>query len=158
MRKVLLFFIGTAFGMHAFAQQNIPSAGPGVEYGAGVKTEKSITVAELEKILVSDTVYSGVITGKVVEVCLKKGCFIKVEREKDADPIMVRFKDYGFFMPNDIVGKTVLLNGDAKVGETSVEQLMHFAEDAGKRAEEIAKITDPESNIEIIALGVKVVN
>ncbi len=158
MRKVLLFFIATAFCMQAFAQQTVQSAGPGVEYGAGVKSPKSITVPELEKVLISDTLYSGVIRGKVVEVCLKKGCFMKVERAGDADPIMVRFKDYGFFMPNDIVGKTVLLNGDAKVSETSVEQLIHFAEDAEKSAEEIAQITVPKSDIEIIALGVKVIN
>jgi hypothetical protein len=158
MRKVLLFIIGFAFSAQSFAQQTIPSAKPGVEYGAGVQSPKSISVPELEKVLVSDSLYSGVVIGKVVEVCLKKGCFMKVEREGNADPIMVRFKDYGFFMPNDILGKTVLLSGEAKVSETSIERLKHFAEDAGKSAEEIAKITVPKSDIEIMALGVKVVN
>lgn len=70
---------------------------------------------------------------------------------------MVRFKDYGFFMPQDIVGKTVVLEGKASVREVSVAQQQHFAADAGKDAEEIAKITEPRVDINIIAEGVVVV-
>ncbi len=158
MKKVFLFFIAVAFTSLSFAQHEIPSAQPGVEYGAGVLSLESISLAELGEEFASDTIYSGVIRGKVVEVCVKKGCFMKVEREGSSEPIMVRFKEYGFFMPSDIVGRTVLLDGEAKVKETSIEQLKHFAEDAGKSAEEIAKITVPKSDIEIIALGVRVIN
>lgn len=157
MKKAFLFFISIAFTTLSFAQQEIPS-GSKIEFGAGVHALESISVSTLEKELTSNAVYSGVITGKVVEVCLKKGCFMKVEREGSAEPIMVRFKDYGFFVPSDIVGKTVLLDGEAKVKETTVEQLKHFAEDAGKSAEEISKINSAKSDIEIIAVGVRIVN
>ena len=45
--------------------------------------------------------FSGKITGKVTEVCQEKGCWMKIERE-NGEQLMVKFKDYGFFMPTDI--------------------------------------------------------
>lgn len=51
-----------------------------------------------------------------------------------------------------------MLEGDAKRKQLSVAQLKHYAEDAGKPAEEIAKITEPKTDINIIADGVIVVN
>jgi hypothetical protein len=106
--------------------------------------------------LKKDTVYTGKITGKVVEVCKKKGCFIKLERP-GGEPIMVKFTDYAFFMPQDILGKTIVMEGVAKVTETSVERLKHYAEDAGKSAAEIAKIQKPKTDIGFVADGVVIV-
>jgi hypothetical protein len=67
---------------------------------------------------------------------------------------MVRFKDYGFFMPLDSKGREVVLNGKAFVQETSVEELQHYAEDAGKTKEEIAQITTPKIEYTFEADGV----
>lgn len=156
MKICVLLLISMFAFTFSYAQNEIKSAEKGVEYGAGVKAEKGINVMELENVLKTDSVFSGVVQGKVVEVCVKKGCFMKIEREEGLDPIMVRFKDYGFFMPVDMIGKNVVVEGDAKIKETSVAQLQHFAEDAGKSAEEIAKITMPRTDVEIIAAGVKV--
>ncbi|WP_207430095.1 DUF4920 domain-containing protein [Sabulibacter ruber] len=140
----------------AFAQNTIPSAKPGATYGKKVTAQKAVQLPALTKKLSADSAFSGKIEGKVVEVCKKKGCFMKLARE-NGDPIMVKFTDYAFFMPQDIVGKTVVVEGTAKVKETSVERLQHFAEDAGKSKEEIAKITQPKRDIEIVADGVLVV-
>lgn len=70
---------------------------------------------------------------------------------------MVRFKDYAFFMPQDIVGRTIVVEGAANIKEISVESQKHLAEDAGKSAAEIAKITDSKESITILADGVVVV-
>ncbi|SEK22744.1 DUF4920 domain-containing protein [Parapedobacter koreensis] len=139
------------------AQEAIPSAQPGVQYGKAISKDGAIDVHALAAKLAVDSTYTGKVEGKVVEVCKKKGCFIRVEREGEGDPILVRFKDYGFFMPQDIIGKTVVLEGQAKVKEVSVAQQQHFAGDAGKNAAEIAKITQPKVDINIIADGVVVV-
>lgn len=80
--------------------------------------------------------------GTVTDVCKVKGCWMKVQLP-EGEETMVRFKDYGFFMPNDIVGKEVIVNGDAFVEYMSVEDQKHYAQDAGKSAEEIAQITEP---------------
>ncbi len=135
------------------AQQEITPAQPGVTYGKTINAEDAIGMTDLSQKLQADTAYTGKIEGKVVEVCKKKGCFMKIERPT-GEAVMVKFKDYGFFMPQNIVGKTVVLEGVAKVNETSVERLKHFAEDAGKSKEEIAKITEPKKDIVIVADGV----
>lgn len=159
MKKIALTFVALCcFLATSTAQQNeIPSAQPGVQYGKAIAVNGAITVRQLEANLVADSIYTGKVEGKVVEVCKKKGCFIRLRREGEGAPILVRFKDYGFFMPQDIVGKTVVLDGQAKVQEVSVVQQRHFAEDAGKDAEEIAQITAPRIDINIIADGVVVV-
>ncbi|MFC7525132.1 DUF4920 domain-containing protein [Parapedobacter sp. GCM10030251] len=147
-----------SFTARSLAQQTIPPAKPGTQYGVAIDREGAIDVQALEAKLSTDSVYFGKIYGKVVEVCKKKGCFIRVRREGEGEPILVRFKDYGFFVPQDIVGKTVVLEGRAKMKEISVAQQRHFAEDAGKGASVLTKITHSKRDINIIADGVVVVN
>jgi hypothetical protein len=67
--------------------------------------------------------------------------------------MMVKFKDYGFFMPKDIAGRQVVLQGIAYREVTSVDELRHYAEDAGKSAEEIQKITAPKEELKFMAAG-----
>ena len=141
----------------AFAQENIKPAKAGVQYGKAINNKNAISVQKLENTLKSKKEYTGKIEGEVIGVCKKKGCFLTLKRQGQEEPIMVRFKDYGYFVPNDIIGKTVVLEGKAKVKELSVKQLQHNAEDAGKSAEEIAKITQPKTDINIVADGVLVV-
>ena len=89
--------------------------------------------------------------GKIVDVCAKKGCWMTLDMGEET--VMVRFKDYGFFVPTDASGE-VVINGKAFVNEISVDDLKHYAEDAGKSAEEIAKITEPEITMSFEADGV----
>ena len=56
----------------------------------------------------------------------------------------VRFKDYGFFVPRGISGKTVVLDGYAFHSTTSVAQLRHYAQDAGKSKAEIRRSQSPK--------------
>jgi hypothetical protein len=89
----------------------------------------------------------------IKEVCSKKGCWMKLPLDENTETF-VRFKDYGFFMPLDSKGREVVLNGRAFVKETSVKELQHYAEDAGKSKEEIAKITEPKREFSFEADGV----
>lgn len=89
----------------------------------------------------------------IKEMCSKKGCWMKLPTEED-QTVMVRFKDYGFFMPLNSEGKEVIVAGKAFVKETSVDELKHYAEDAGKSKEEIAKITEPKLELAFEASGV----
>jgi hypothetical protein len=98
------------------------------------------------------------VEGKVVGVCQAKGCWMNLVSPKNAnsEKMFVKFKDYGFFMPLDLAGSTVVMNGKAYIEETSVDELKHYAEDAGKSAEEIAKIVKPTREIKFMASGVKI--
>jgi hypothetical protein len=72
----------------------------------------------------------------------------------DIEETMVTFKEYGFFMPLDAKDREVILEGKAFVKETSVAELQHYAEDAGKTKEEIAQITIPKKEFAFEANGV----
>ncbi len=93
------------------------------------------------------------LAGKIESVCQKKGCWMKMNIGTNQE-MMVRFKDYGFFVPKDAAGKEVVIEGVAFHDTTKVAELQHYAEDAGKSKEEIAKITEPEINISFEAHGV----
>ena len=101
---------------------------------------------------VGDTVNSKMI-GKVEEVCQSKGCWMKVDLE-NGEQVMVKFKDYAFFMPKDLAGKEVVLNGKAFVNEVPVDEERHYAEDGGATPEEIAAITAPKKTFSFEADGV----
>lgn len=91
-------------------------------------------------------------TAKVNSVCQAKGCWMRLDLGDNES--FVKFKDYGFFMPKDIAGQDVIVEGKAFVEETSVEDLKHFAGDAGKSQEEIDAITEPEFTYSFISSGV----
>lgn len=93
------------------------------------------------------------VQGKVAEVCQNKGCWMSITDNQGED-MMVRFKDYGFFVPKDIAGREVIMNGMAFYRTTPVDELRHYAEDAGKSAEEVAAITEPKRELSFLADGV----
>ena len=98
-----------------------------------------------------DTINSKM-SAKINEVCSAKGCWMTLDMD-GKNEVMVKFKDYGFFMPLNAEGE-VVINGKAFVSETSVEELRHYAEDAGKSEEEIAAITEPKRTLSFEADGV----
>ena len=93
------------------------------------------------------------IEGEILSSCPMKGCWMRISVEKDT--VLVRFKDYGFFVPKSgIEGKSTIINGSLSVDTLSIAQLQHYAEDAGKSKKEIALITKPEVTISFLADGV----
>ena len=93
------------------------------------------------------------IQGEILSTCAKKGCWMELKAGQDT--LMVRFKDYSFFVPKEgAEGKTAIINGEAFFDTLSVELLQHYAEDAGKSSEEILSITEPEYVVAFTADGV----
>ncbi|PKA97126.1 uncharacterized protein DUF4920 [Flavobacteriaceae bacterium MAR_2009_75] len=101
---------------------------------------------------VADTVQTK-FKAKVVDVCKAKGCWMKLQLD-DGKETMVRFKDYGFFVPKDITGKEVIVGGLAFVEEMSIDDQRHYASDAGKSKEEIEEINRPLTTFGFEAKGV----
>jgi hypothetical protein len=153
MKKISILAIVLVAGL-AVQAQDPKSATKGVTYGEGTTADGSIAVSDLES-KAKDNKYEGKVKGKVTEVCQEKGCWMKLEKG-NGETVMVKFKDYGFFMPKDIVGKEVVLEGEALVKEVSVKQQQHYAKDAGKSEEEIKKITKAKKELQFIAKGVLV--
>jgi hypothetical protein len=136
-------------------KEKVPAA-KGVVYGVLAAENAPTTPDELAAKLVNNQ-YDGLLKAKVVDVCKAEGCWIKVQR-KDGSAMMVRARDHAFLMPENIVGKTVLIDGSATVKETSEEMRKHYAEDAGRSKEEIARIKGSEKDIQFSAKGVKVLD
>ena len=90
------------------------------------------------------------VVANVSQVCQKKGCFF-IAREGPSI-VRVSFKDYGFFVPTDIGGKRVALNGEVVAREVSRDEASHYAEDLGT-AEGPVK---PGMAYEIVATSVRV--
>lgn len=127
-----------------------------VSFGEKIEANKSYDSKKMKETYVgmndADTLKTK-FTAKVKEVCKAKGCWMKLDLE-NGEEAMVRFKDYGFFMPTDIEGKEVIVNGLAFVEAMSVEDQKHYAEDAGASAEELAKIIAPKRTYGFEADGV----
>lgn len=129
-------------------------------FGAGVsKPDAAVSFADVNAQLETADSVNVVMRAKVGEVCQAKGCWMNVvDAAGTAEGEMfVQFQDYGFFMPKDIAGREVIVEGKAYKQETTVEELKHYAEDAGKSAEEIAAITEPVMEKKFMATGVVLV-
>jgi hypothetical protein len=123
------------------------------QYGEKISEKNVLPTAELLKKTETKDEVNAKISGVVESVCQVKGCWMKVKLD-NGQVMRVTFKDYAFFVPKDISGKTVVLDGIAKVKTTSVADLQHYAEDAGKSKTEIASITKPEKALGFVANGV----
>lgn len=125
-------------------------------YGEAVSEREAITTSELaqqyKNLKIGDTL-SVKFTGAIEKVCQKKGCWMTFPLN-ETQTVMVRFKDYGFFVPKDAAGRQVVIEGKAFVKETPVDELRHYAQDAGKTEAEIAAITEPKIEPAFEASGV----
>ena len=152
MKKII--FISTFFLAAITVKAQIQPAATGVVYGKISDEGKPLAVDKLESNL-KENKYEGKMTGKVAEVCQAEGCWIKLEKA-DGSTMMIRSKNHSFFMPTNLVGKMVVVEGEAEVKEISEAQRKHYAEDAGKSAKEIKKLKGSEKQIVFQANGVKV--
>lgn len=122
-------------------------------FGEKITEDGAIDASELLTMLKEgDSVFVKV-RGKINECCQKKGCWMDVDLG-NGKSMVVRFKDYEFFVPKNSAGYTAIMEGYAKLEVQDVEWLRHKAQDAGKSAEEIAAITEPETSITFMANGV----
>ncbi len=90
-----------------------------------------------------------VVETRVAQVCQAKGCFFIAQEGSHA--ARVSFKDYGFFVPSDISGRTVTLAGTLIRSELSEAQAAHLNEDAGGGAS-----IRPGAQYEIVATSVRI--
>ncbi|MCC6252709.1 MAG: DUF4920 domain-containing protein [Bacteroidia bacterium] len=130
------------------------------KFGAEITPDKAINKAEMSEMFKSlkegDTV-SVKFKSNIIDVCQKKGCWMNLDLGNNQET-MVRFRDYGFFVPKNAANAEAIVEGSAFLSVTSIDELKHYAKDAGKTDEEIASITEPETKLSIIADGVLIQN
>jgi len=158
MNKLIFSTIVLLVSLASYAQPPAGNADKGDFYGSKVKSKGAIPLTELVSQLEKEpSLPETKISAKIVEVCPNKGCWLKLELP-DGKQATVKMKDYGFFVPLAAKGKTVVIDGQAAIKTVSVKELKHFAEDAKKSKAEIDAITQPITEVNIVAKGIVVVN
>jgi len=139
MRHVFLIVI--FLGCGAAQQQSYDS------FGMDILPEKAMSVDFLLSEVNTDPQLFKV-EGVIEEVCQMKGCWMTLKNDTDAN-IRVTFKDYGFFVPKDVSGKKVIVEGEASRELLDEDLAKHFAEDEGVEYNESMR-----STISFVAHGV----
>jgi hypothetical protein len=149
MNKYIAAFLLGAGVIFSSQAQEMVSYGP-----KKVDQKKAITVEKLWGDMQQSKEEKDVtFEGEIAQVCTKAGCWISIKKP-DGTTFRVRFKDH-FTIPIETpAGTKAYLHGKAYYETISVEMLKHFAEDAGKSEEEIAKITEPQYEFAFQADGI----
>lgn len=122
-------------------------------FGEKISANNAASPASVFKALKGKKTTNIKVKGTILKVCKMKGCWMTMDLG-NKKKMLIRFKDYGFFVPKDCDGKTAIIKGTAKKEVISVATLRHYAKDAGKTKKEIDAITKPEEKITFEATGV----
>ncbi|MFN0060853.1 MAG: DUF4920 domain-containing protein [Planctomycetota bacterium] len=124
----------------------------GAIYGSAPKLKEQVALADVER---EPDRFAGrdvKLRGRITSICTKKGCWMRmVDGERE---LFVRFKDYGFFVPRHLAGYDVELEGPVSMKIETEAARRHYAEDAGKSPEEIAKIVGDRRELSMLASSV----
>ena len=147
MKYILIIFV------LIFASCNNQPVSNVTYYGDLIDDKNIFKISEVKQQISRSGKVKTKIQGEILATCAKKGCWMDLK--VDNDTLMVRFKDYGFFVPKEgVEGKTAIIGGEIFYDTLSVELLRHYAEDAGKSSEEIDLIVEPEYTLAFTANGV----
>ena len=121
-----------------------------VKRGEALSTGAAITMDELVK--KAETVGDKTIkvSGDVINVCRKKGCWMTLAGSTKAARARITFKNYAFFVPLDSAGASAIVEGKLELKSMSTPERQHLADDAGKSIDEI-----PKHELRIMATGVQ---
>ena len=142
IRYILVFFIISA-----------SSSGQILSYGENIEEGSIIENSQIQNLFVTKEKFNAKLKAKVTDVCQMKGCWMKLEIGEEKD-IMVNFKDYSFFVPKNIIGKEVIVSGEAFKRNISVDELKHYARDRGENESAISLIVEPKEIYSLTAKGV----
>ncbi|GIV32843.1 MAG: hypothetical protein KatS3mg031_0378 [Chitinophagales bacterium] len=154
--SALVAYLGLTgvFAQHSVNEGNTTAEQKEILYrGRKISPKGAVPAAQLPELMNGRDRLEIKVEGKIVSVCKVKGCWMMVDLG-NGQQMRVTFKDYGFFVPKDSEGMTVIMDGIAYYRTTSVEMLRHYAEDAGKSKQEIAAITEPKQELAFEARGV----
>ncbi|MEC9477161.1 MAG: DUF4920 domain-containing protein [Planctomycetota bacterium] len=120
-------------------------------------TDKTLEQVELAQVLAAPEQFAGrpiEIRGEVVDVCQRKGCWLRMAPTDsgDKDGVFVKFTcpiDGERLIPMAAVGQPVMVEGTLIVETISEAERRHYASDAGKSDEEIQKIVGSSTQVRV---------
>jgi len=122
-------------------------------YGAPIKAKNAVSLDAALRQLASKSVAQVLVQSKVEKVCTVKGCWLALA--STSGDVRVTFKDYAFFVPGSLIGKTVRVEGALEKVTLSLEDTKHYVKDAGG---DPATVTQPRTEYRIVASGVETIS
>lgn len=133
-----------------------------IAFAAPKKYGKKVTLKETTKIsdiLANPEQYAGkkvLVEGTIVDVCQKRGCWIKVASDKEFESIRFKVDDGVIVFPMDAKGKTARAEGVVSVNTFSKEELIKQGEMHAKEEGttfDPSTVTGPKTVVQIKGEG-----
>lgn len=110
-------------------------------YGIEITKDDAVDIKQLTADPALAASYKGKISGVVTDRCKAAGCWVTLDMG-NGETMMVQFRDASggeFFVPQDYIGKNIVVSGAMESSTMSVEEQKHLAEDAGKSGDDITE-------------------
>lgn len=120
--------------------------------GAPVAGGAAIQVTELVTSPRTYTERSVIVEGRITRECTEKGCWMQVAPTSGGDGVRVTFKDYGFFIPQAMVGRRARMQGVTKVTTHSRAAADHLI---GEGAQLRRNSDGTATEVQFVASGVE---
>jgi hypothetical protein len=131
---------------------SIALSGGEKKYGKAMTTKE---VTKISEILADPGKFNGKrvrVEGAVVDVCAKRGCWMKIAGDKEFESIRIKVEDGVIVFPMEAKGKIAAAEGVVSVKTTSVEDQIkegeHMAKEEGKTFDP-ASVKGPKTAIQI---------
>ena len=69
-------------------------------YGEKISPNITHAYSSVKASIQNESMDDVILEGEIVQTCPKKGCWVRM-KVSESDTLMVRFKDYGFFVPKE---------------------------------------------------------
>jgi len=123
-----------------------------VKRGASVAAGASIPVTQLIASARTYTAKPVIVEGVITRECTDKGCWMQVAPTPKDDGMRVTFKDYGFFIPQSMVGRRARMEGVTKVTTHSKAAAEHLI---GEGAKLQRNADGTATEVQFVATGVE---
>jgi hypothetical protein len=135
------------------AQKRVPLP-HGITFGKKVDELQNIPAAKLEDFIGNKIRISTTITGKVLQVDTPKGGWLQLDAG-GGKIIRVHFKDYNVFIPKQLKGRNVMIQGVAQK-LLIADDMQHFAGENVDRKKQNAVKPDAKQRLTFEAWGLMV--
>ena len=140
-----------ALGTLPLAAQS-PADSAVVRRGAAVSAGAAMPVARLLGAARTYTTTPVIVEGVITRSCTEKGCWMQVAPTADGSGMRVTFKDYGFFIPQSMVGRRARVEGVTKVTTHSKAAADHLI---GEGAPLVRNADGTATEVQFVASGVE---
>lgn len=152
MKKIVCFFVLTIVLIACKDNESKDFAIFGETINSDDAVSKEDMFSMYKNLKKGDTLNIAFIS-KSKDVCQSKGCWMTMDLGNEAETF-VKFKDYAFFVPKNGQNKETVVKGKAYISIETVDELKHYAKDAGKSQASIDSISEPKISYSFMADGV----